>query len=291
MSASQRKAIRLALATRLSGAVTFTPANYIVNGRPMPGEPAPVKVYNARILPFDAPMLPAIAVYALNEESEKFDEAPRRYKRTVEIVAEVVVQATDVYADIADDLMQQVEQLIAKDVTLNKQLSDGFLHGVRVEMRAEGAQPIIAQGLVIDGVYYTFWPDAADVPLPAFTNFTVTYNLGNNQPPGTLPDGNQLQDAEALEQYTITVATKAGGNTGNGTCGGVSGAQNTAEGAYVLTLLSAANGGYWSVTAPDGEVLLGAQTGIAYANDQLNFTITQGDTVFIPGDGFTITFQ
>lgn len=86
-----------------------------------------------------------------------------------------------------------------------------------------------------------------------------------------------------------TTGTADGGNTGNGTCTGVTGGDDVQVGTYTLECVAAAaNGGTFKVTAPNGEALPDAEVGTAFSNEQLNFTINDGSTDFVVGDKFTI---
>lgn len=93
---------------------------------------------------------------------------------------------------------------------------------------------------------------------------------------------------QVLGQITkgaITAAAKAGGNTGNGTCTALSLGGNAKVGIYTLTFTAAAA---FTITDPNGVQLTNGING-AYADLQINFTITAGGTAFVAGDGFAIT--
>ncbi len=88
---------------------------------------------------------------------------------------------------------------------------------------------------------------------------------------------------------SVPTTGTAGSNTGNGTCGSVSGGAKTKAGVYTLRCVGvAANGGIFSVRDPEGEALPDAVMG-AYTNPAINFTLTDGATDFALGDSFTIT--
>jgi hypothetical protein len=81
----------------------------------------------------------------------------------------------------------------------------------------------------------------------------------------------------------------AGTNTGAGTCTGVTAGKKVKVGTYTLTCVHVvAGGGLFSVKDPDGNALPDAVVGSAYTNDQINFTINDGDPDFAAGDTFTI---
>jgi len=88
---------------------------------------------------------------------------------------------------------------------------------------------------------------------------------------------------------SVPTSGTAGTNTGNGTCGSVTGGAKAKVGVYTLRCVGvAANGGIFSVRDPDGEALPDAVMG-AYTNSAINFTLTDGATDFALGDSFTIT--
>lgn len=86
-------------------------------------------------------------------------------------------------------------------------------------------------------------------------------------------------------------AIKAGGNTGNGvmTLDADPVREGVTAGVYTITAVDpATNGGRFSVEDPRGNVIGFANVGVAFA-DQVAFTIADGATDFILGDGFTVT--
>jgi len=111
---------------------------------------------------------------------------------------------------------------------------------------------------------------------------------------GTLITGQNLVRGAVLGKITRTLGatTANGSNTGNGTVTGAAMGENALNGTYTLTCTAiAANGGTFSVTAPDGDALPDASVGSAYANEQINFTINDGATDFALGDSFTIAID
>jgi len=105
-------------------------------------------------------------------------------------------------------------------------------------------------------------------------------------------------DFAADDTFTVVVTeggTPAVVGTGDGTMSAVSMGPQAQHGTYQVKCVEAiTNGGRFSVTAPDGtalpELTLSAGTGntTAYANDQINFSITDGSTDFAAGDYFNI---
>ena len=83
----------------------------------------------------------------------------------------------------------------------------------------------------------------------------------------------------------VTSAAKAGGNTGNGTNTLLSAGTTAKTGVYTLRFLTATT---YALTNPNGVALPNGANG-AYANPEINFTVTAGGTPFVAGDGFDIT--
>ena len=81
-----------------------------------------------------------------------------------------------------------------------------------------------------------------------------------------------------------------GGNTGNGTVGTITLGAKAKVGDYVLTCIeTAANGGVFQVTDPDGNLLPNLTVAVDYSGLHLNFTLADGATDFALGDLFTIS--
>lgn len=89
-----------------------------------------------------------------------------------------------------------------------------------------------------------------------------------------------------------TPAAKSGGNTGNGvlTMDGTTPVLTGAKaGVYQVRLITAAsNGGTFRVTDPEGFNLGDVAVGATFSND-IKFSVADGATDFIVGDGFDIT--
>jgi hypothetical protein len=101
----------------------------------------------------------------------------------------------------------------------------------------------------------------------------------------------------AVSDGVPTTGTADGGNTGDGTVTLVEGRRDLKVGAYLVTCTAAVtNGGVFKVTDPDGNDIQtgitippGAGASVAFDNDQIAGTITDGSTDFAVGDFFTIT--
>jgi predicted RecA/RadA family phage recombinase len=106
--------------------------------------------------------------------------------------------------------------------------------------------------------------------------------------------GNTLSLGEVVGRITKALGTESadGGNTGDGALSGISLGPKAKTDNYTLECITAAaDGGTFKVIAPDGSALPDAEVGVAYANEQINFTITDGATDFAVGDTFTIPVE
>lgn len=85
-------------------------------------------------------------------------------------------------------------------------------------------------------------------------------------------------------------AAKSGGNTGNGTMGVVTVGAGAQPGVYKLRVTKAAtNAGDFQVIDPQGDVIGVGTVAVAFNTGGLSFTLADGATDFVVGDGFDIT--
>lgn len=109
---------------------------------------------------------------------------------------------------------------------------------------------------------------------------------------GSLPEADELLRVCGMEPVAVTAtsAIKSGGNTGNGVMGTITVGTTSKVGIYLLRItVAATNAGTFTVTDPDG-VLAGTGTvGVSFVGGGLTFTLADGVTDFIVGDGFDIT--
>jgi len=93
---------------------------------------------------------------------------------------------------------------------------------------------------------------------------------------------------------TILVAAAAAqafaGNTGNGAMGAITVGAGAVAGVYKLVFIEpASNGGRFVVEDPTGKVVGVGTVAVAFAGGGLGFTLADGGTDFVSGDGFDIT--
>jgi len=126
-------------------------------------------------------------------------------------------------------------------------------------------------------------------------NDILKFELSNNQSREVVAvlSGQDLAVGAVLGKIKLgtcpTTGTAGAGNTGAGTCTAVTAGAKAKLGTYTLKcIIAAAGAGIFSVEDPDGYALPDAIAGVAYVNDQLNFTLNDGSPDFIVGDSFTI---
>jgi len=103
---------------------------------------------------------------------------------------------------------------------------------------------------------------------------------------GTVDDGCVLATQETYEAASAAYA----GNTGNGTMGTVTVSAGAKLGVYKLTITEpGSNIGAFEVEDPDGVLAGVGDVAAAFSAGGLAFTLADGATDFVAGDGFNIT--
>lgn len=100
------------------------------------------RVYPSRIYPLQEAELPALLVYAHEEESEPFnlDLDGRILERSLTLTVTGVAQATSGIEDTLDQIAAEVEAALGLSM-LNGLAADLYLAGTRLELSGEGDQP------------------------------------------------------------------------------------------------------------------------------------------------------
>jgi hypothetical protein len=104
----------------------------------------------------------------------------------------------------------------------------------------------------------------------------------------------QVDTSQTASSTTVTaagaVSAAYAGNTGNGTMGAVTLSAGAKPGAYKLTIIEpGTNVGTYVVEDPDGLFVGRGVVASAFSAGGLAFTLADGSTDFVSGDGFTIT--
>jgi len=109
----------------------------------------------------------------------------------------------------------------------------------------------------------------------------------------TVLSGQDLDAGHVVGRVTLGAATPAAfaGNASNtGTIGSVSVGLGAKPGVYTLVCIEpATNAGRFTVEDPDGILIGVATVAVAFSAGGLGFTIADGATDFVSGEGFTIT--
>jgi hypothetical protein len=108
----------------------------------------------------------------------------------------------------------------------------------------------------------------------------------------TVLSGQNLEANTVLGKVAIGAASAAAyaGNTGNGTMGAITAGKGAVPGVYKLTIIEpAANAGRFQVESPSGVIVGVGTVAVAFSGGGLGFTLADGATDFVAGDGFDIT--
>lgn len=136
------------------------------------------RVYANRIIPVFQPEHPLILIRTVTEDVENWAEAPREYQRTLQVVIDVITEATDSLDDDLDTLGQQVENALLSDHTLGELCHDVELTNCAMELRKEGNKLQGALLLTYDVTYHSL----AVLPssdLQWLDTVNVEYDVGN----------------------------------------------------------------------------------------------------------------
>lgn len=108
----------------------------------------------------------------------------------------------------------------------------------------------------------------------------------------TVLSGQVLKAGAVLGAVLLGAGSSAAfaGNTGNGAMGAITVGAGAKPGAYKLVIIEpGANAGVFTVEDPDGVVIGRGTVAVAFNLGGLTFTLADGATDFVAGDGFTIT--
>ena len=175
---NNRAAIRLASKGLIIAAATAAGARVFTN-RPNPLAADP-STHGGGI------ELPAVLIYTPTEDSEIFDESPRRYQRTLTMRVECVREVSAITAAIDDELdafAGQVERALLRDPTLGDAVDDCELTGSVTTISDAGAGMIGAAVLTFAVSYFTEDPEPGAPALDDLESIHVDYDLAGQQAP------------------------------------------------------------------------------------------------------------
>lgn len=178
--AHPRKLIRDAVVERLKAASTS----------------ADSRVFANRALPLFKNELPAILVYLSSEPSEISIEAPREYRRNLQLTLELVAQNNSEGGldDALDELAEQVERVMFEDETFGGLVSDTILGETTAEIIEEGEKPVGAVKISFSMPYFQQIPAEPTYPLDPFKTANTKIDMAPK-------DGvNNSEDSQTLPQ-------------------------------------------------------------------------------------------
>jgi hypothetical protein len=148
---------------------------------------ADASVYASRVRPLISngwqSELPAIIVYTMDESSEIFNQAPREYRRRVELVVEIHAEGNESLDDTLDTLARQAERLLLMDDSLGGTANDLQLQRSRMVLLDQSEQLTGACRLIFEAEYFDRHPDDFfNQSLPDLNTVTTEYSLDNAQP-------------------------------------------------------------------------------------------------------------
>lgn len=143
----------------------------------------------------DRSQLPALVIYTRNEKAEIFNAAPREYKCSVELIIELIDDASDGVDDLLDSMAETVERIFGRDDTIAETADDCEYVGSDMTIIADGVErPIGAVAISFQATYYRTAPDGSELPdgspapgggynetLPDMRQVNVDYSLNNEQ--------------------------------------------------------------------------------------------------------------
>ena len=159
---------------------------------------------------------------------------------------------------------------------------------------AMGAPPVIAGAIAACGLGMAVLTEGQHAE-----EFLVSEAAGERSRESiTLISGQNLSASAVLGKITkgaassaaYSVANMGRDNTGNGTMGAVTVSAGAKVGAYKLTIVEpGTNVGSYTVHDPDGVLIGVGVVAAAFSAGGLAFTLADGSTDFVAGDGFIIT--
>lgn len=143
---------------------------------------AGTRVHTTQLIPWQRSELPAASIYTLEESSDNQQTGPRSYKRELQLVVEIGIEAVETGMDDAlDNLADQVERAMAVDYTLGNLAEDCTLVQSEMEITVLGKRELGFMRLGYVVTYYTDMVDLAPATLDDFDTADIHYNLENSQ--------------------------------------------------------------------------------------------------------------
>lgn len=146
-------------------------------------------VYCRKSTNHEESQLPFICIYPNDETAQRYDEAPKRYKRNYEIVIEVISthDSDELLCDELDDLADAIEKTIESSRSLQgwdpyddlgNQVEDCEATSVNYDIQADGSNPMGAVRLTYS-INYIDEPDKPTVT-DDFVTVETEWKIGDH---------------------------------------------------------------------------------------------------------------
>ena len=144
-------------------------------------------VFSMRSIPTGVDSLPLILLYPKNETLDRFDEAPKRYRRSLDMIIEIqtVHDDDELLTDEMDDLAAKVEQVIEDDIVIEADVEHIELKTVAYDTEGDGQSPIGAVKMTYEIEYIT--EPRSEVAHPDFNQADAVWNA-NGHPDDSTKD-------------------------------------------------------------------------------------------------------
>lgn len=152
--------------------------------------PAGDKVFTSRVRTFSDIELPVINIRAERESAEIFNQAPRIYKRTLEIYIEVTARAKQNVDDVLDSLMAGIELLIDSEdlfAPLDIEVSEIEFKESSILLQGQDATQLSGVGSLRYDVEYYTTAGAQATGLMDYTSIFADFNDGEIQAEFNIP--------------------------------------------------------------------------------------------------------
>jgi len=140
------------------------------------------RVSISRSIPTDAQDLPAILIYSTGENVDRFNEAPKNYRRTLNVNLEIIAAGNDDdHLDyILEDIGDKVEELMELDETLGGLANKLELSGSSYQSEPDAQSPIGSLVLAYQIEFFTDAPLPGSVCLDDFKGADTKWKVGHH---------------------------------------------------------------------------------------------------------------
>ncbi len=139
---------------------------------------------------------PCILIYTDKEPAEVANEAPREFKRDLQLAVEIIVagSASDDHDvdDQIDDLAVKVEEAMTDDETFGDLCADTVLGDTEMDIIEDGEKPIAAAKIVFSMPYFQYLPQKDFDDIDDLTSANVKIAGPGERPANPNQDANVL---------------------------------------------------------------------------------------------------